>query len=548
MLSQTYEIWQKELQYETKKVHFVLIGSDMDKKEELICEHKPTTDKNIIKKSLEEHDRVIVITTYHSSELLIDVCTDLNYKFDFGVFDEAHRTVGESDKCFTRLLDSNISKKRVFMTATEKIYNYSKSKLSTNEQKEKVLSMDNEKIYGKVVYRYSMREAIEDKVLVNYYIVAPYLNSANYDEKLLNNDLIKDGENIFDIKIILTGLMIISAMEQFKFKHLLIFSNKNKRAKNIINFIELYLQKSNTNLYCKYLSGNDNMNVRKYEVNQFEKMDVGIISSARIFGEGVDIKICDSVCFADGKSSTVDIIQYVGRCLRKYLLNPNKISYVLVPFILNENTDFFSYENDSYLKLRKILRAIGTTDQMVSELFTLIDCNKKVSKYIDKDNKNEAIKTIVGSIDITQFKQDILTKIFDKNGEEINRIRNMLIYENKKRINENKILIDTRKTCLEFLKNNEINEEPINIKNWVKYCVGETIFKLMKEKYYYTKDEFKNACINCMITDVNSYKSKCGKDFKLPPHDYINNGFYYDMDPKFNLSMMLCLEEQEFDF
>ena len=36
----------------------------------------------------------IIITTYHSSEILLNVCNKINYKFDFGVFDEAHRTVG----------------------------------------------------------------------------------------------------------------------------------------------------------------------------------------------------------------------------------------------------------------------------------------------------------------------------------------------------------------------------------------------------------------------------------------------------------------------
>ena len=76
------------------------------------------------------------------------------------------------------------------------------------------------------------------------------------------------------------------------------------------------------------------MNKRKYEINEFELMPIGIISSARIFGEGVNIKSCDSVCFVDGKGSIVDIIQYIGRALRKCESIPNKLAYIIVPFIM----------------------------------------------------------------------------------------------------------------------------------------------------------------------------------------------------------------------
>lgn len=549
LLSQTYETWIKETQYDDDKYHFILIGSDMDNKD-FLCEYKPTTDENIIENELKTNKKVVVITTYHSSDLLINACKKSQFMFDFGIYDEAHRTVGEKDKCFTKLMSSEIEKKKMFMTATEKVYNYNKSKLSSDE-KEQIFSMDNVKIYGEVIYRYSMRQAIDENVLVDYKIIASFINSKTYSEEVLNNQFVCHENMTFDIRTILTGLMIIMAMKEHKFKHLLIFSNNNNRAKIIIQFIEQYINKHEPELkeeiYCKFLSGNDNMNKRKIEVREFEDYDIGIISSSRIFGEGVDIQKCDAICFADAKSSSVDIIQYVGRCSRKCATIPDKISYVLVPFILDDDENFFDCENQLYLKLRKILKTIGTTDEMVTEKFVLVDCNKKIYKNIDK---NERIKEIQNEceFDVHKFKKDLLTKVFDKSGDKIDITRNALIFENKKRYQNCEELTDTRKKCLEFLKNNGINEEPISVQNWIKYCVGETLFKLIKEKYYYTKDEIKNACDNNMIIDVDSYKSKYAKDLKLPSYDYINNGFYYDMDPKFNLSIMLCLDEQENDF
>jgi predicted helicase len=135
------------------------------------------------------------------------------------------------------------------------------------------------------------------------------------------------------------------------------------------------------------------------------------------------------VCFADCKSSSVDIVQYIGRCLRKYYLIPDKISYVLVPFIMDNDNDFYDYNNQSYVKLRKILKTIGTTDDMITEKFELIDCNKNNYEYIDKC-ENTYIQNSK-EFNIEQFKNTILTRVFDKAGNIIDIIRNKLIFENK---------------------------------------------------------------------------------------------------------------------
>jgi len=331
----------------------------------------------------------------------------------------------------------------------------------------------------------------------------------------------------------------------------LIFSNKNDRAKQIIDFIEHYINSTNHVLKdivkCKHLSGNDSMNKRLEEVKDFEKCEIGIISSARIFGEGVDIKVCDAVCFADGKSSSIDIVQYVGRCLRKCDLIPNKLSYVLIPFILNNETYFFDDESDSYFKLRKILKIIGTTDEMVTEKFVLMDCNNKVQKNIDKSESNIEYNSDA-KLDINKFAKDILSKVFDKSGDSIDIVRNMVLYENKKRNKNNEELIVTKSKCIKFLKNNGINDEPKNITNWVKYCLGELLFNTIKNNYYYNIDEFLFACEKVNIICSNTYQNKSSKDPKLPPYEFINNGFYNELNPKFNLDILLSKNIQDNDF
>jgi len=553
LLSETYETWAKQL-YGNKDYVFLLIGSDIDKKEDIDSEYSLTTDLETITNFLKinKTKKLIVITTYQSSQLLKDACKNTNYKFDLAIFDEAHRTVGQINKTFTTLLSNKLtSHKRLFMTSTERIYNYNISKL-TSQQQEEILSMDNEKVYGKTICNYSTRQAISDKQLVDYSIVAPFIMNNNYSKLIEQNKLVKINNDAEDIRLFLIACLIVNTYICGDIKHLLVFTNTNKNAKRLMELIDNLLEKEkkNEDIFTKFLSGDDNMNIRKSQVNNFSKAKSGIICSARIFGEGVNIPICDSVCFADNKTSTIDIIQYVGRCLRLCKEKPNKISTVIVPFIIDDLNDFLDNKKDSYFQLRSILKSLGTTDEIVSEKFILKDCNKIVSGKINNKSENkliESIETYAETIDLKEFKQSIITKIFDKTGEPEARIRNKIIYENKRRIVNGLDLIDTKTKCLEFLKQEGENTIPLT-NNWIKYCLGNDYFNEIKKEYHYTKEDLKTSFKQLNMFNFEDYKINYQLDIKLPSPDYVNNGFYYDLDNKFDIVSLMDEDTETYDY
>lgn len=522
LLSETYESWQTELQFYDDKFHFILIGSDMERKEQgYLNEFKPSTDINEIKKQLNISNNIIAITTYQSSKLLLDSCKELQFKFDLGIFDEAHRSVGEANKQFTHILSDkyNICKKKLFMTATEKIFDY-----SIKENEEKILSMDNEKIYGKVIYIKSLRQAIEDGALVDYNIIAPFIPP--------ENKILKDKEQINNDKISL-ALMILETMKKYKFTHLLIFSQMNKDAEKIIHALKKVLSyyfKDNEDVYYKYLSSNDSMKTRKIEVEKFKKAKFGIISSARIFNEGVNIKICDAICFADNKESSVDIIQCVGRCLRKYNKIPNKIGYIIIPMFCETGKNFFENSNSkTFKKIRLILKSISSTDELVSSKFKIMKCNKISNNQLPKID----ILKLNDNLDL--IKNSIISKIFDKNGNPYPRLRQMLINHNKVQYSKNKQLIDTKNKCINYLNEKGYKKPIIKDNNWVKWCLGNSLYEEIKNKFY-KKDELYKVCIRLGIEDMLSYKNRYSTDEKLPPNEYINDGFY---GLNFNLTKLL---------
>ena len=126
----------------------------------------------------------------------------------------------------------------------------------------------------------------------------------------------------------------------------------------------------------------------------------------------------------------------------------------------------------------------------------------------------------------------------------------MVCIENKKRYNQGIDLIDTKEKCSKFFLNNGINDNPNENKktNWVKYCLGNTLFEEIKSKYYYDKKELTNACEKLNINDFNEYKKLYINDKKLPSPEYINDGFYIDLDEKFNLTNLIQSNFEDDDF
>ena len=522
LLSQTYECWMKEQQYETLKYHFILIGSDVYNKNTLLSEFNATTDEKIIKSELVKYDKIVVILTYQSSDILIKICKKNNYKFDFGNYDEVHKTVGVCDKLFTKLIKSNIDHKRLCLTATEKIY---------DGNDEFVLSMDNTNIYGNLIYNYSLKKAIDDDVLVDYRIVAPYIDANKYNKKYV--DAFEDTYIKYDIKlnIMLLGKIIVTTINEYNIKHLLIFSNTNKKAEQIAKFIYIYSELINAKINIQYISGHDNMNKRKYMIDTFINSECAVICSSKIFGEGVDIDICDAICFTDNKQSIIDIVQYIGRCLRKCDKLPNKISYIIIPTII-DTENFFETKQKSYSLIRSVLKTLGTTDDTVTEKINIYECDLNNEK---KHGNFKAINEVVKYKE--SFVEHIYTQIFNRRGEIIDIRRNKLIEKNNKRFNKNKKLIITKNKCVKYLKKHKLTE-PYNIFNWIKYSCSSKLFEILKQKYYSSFNDFCCSCIKNNINDIETYKLNLHKDEKLPPYKFINNGFYYDIMPKLNLATL----------
>src|SRR5438132_1178330 len=103
------------------------------------------------------------------------------------------------------------------------------------------------------------------------------------------------------------------------------------------------------------MSGNTSMTNRSKIINEFEKSNISIICSARVLNEGIDIPCVNTVMFVNSRSSTIDVTQCLGRCMRLYK-NQTK-STVIIPIHYNQTDSAHNYN-----QIIQILTAMNTID------------------------------------------------------------------------------------------------------------------------------------------------------------------------------------------
>jgi predicted helicase len=373
LLSQIYKEWSLEYAND-KNIKFVLVGSDAESREPFL-----STDEKEIKEKIEKYwlYKIIIISTYQSCEKLRGITDNV----DLIIFDEAHKTVGESIFSFA-IFDKNIkAKKRLFVTATPKIYN----KISDEDNDDDIISMDNESLYGKCINEYQIGQAIDDKMLTPYEIHLMYITDDQI-KKFKNKIVNVEGVNI-NFHYIATCMMIKEMIDKKDINHLLTYHASIQNSKDFSKILEGCIEDINVD----HIDGAMSSKKKASLINEFKNAEKGILTSARVLNEGVNIVEVDSVCFVESRNSGIDIIQCIGRALR--LLKGKTFAKILIP--INEE----DVEESKFKELIKIVKNLGEYDYQVKECMV---GNKKINRklikvncYNAKDNINKIHDEIV---------------------------------------------------------------------------------------------------------------------------------------------------------
>ncbi len=121
-------------------------------------------------------------------------------------------------------------------------------------------------------------------------------------------------------------------------------------------------------------------------LNAFKPNTCKVLSNARCLSEGVDVPALDSVIFFDGKSAMVDIIQAVGRVMRK--AKNKKRGYIILPIALEEseikNLDE-AVKNTNFKNIWKVIKALRSHDPSLVDEATF---KEKIKIFGSDDTSN----------------------------------------------------------------------------------------------------------------------------------------------------------------
>lgn len=319
-----------------------------------------TTRKDIIKRRI-NGKKIIVLTTYHSSELLH------GSMFDIGIFDEAHKTV--NNNIFGYLLDNKNCeiKNRIFFTATPRYYKGDNGD---------TISMCNEDIYGKEIFCYPFKKAIENGHILDFKIVlymAPKGLEELIDEQWITDKKLNiDGKNLIATDFISAIQIYLHVKSCSKVRRILTYHNKVKNASRYTKVLKYVFDKYGIDAKVFVMSGSTKMCDRDMIFNEFNSYNgISIICSAKVLNEGVDIPCVDTVAFVEPRSSTIDVTQCVGRAMR--LHDDMKECYVLIP-VLYDKVE----EEHNYKQVILILTAMNELDDKLVEEFSIRGVNNKI--------------------------------------------------------------------------------------------------------------------------------------------------------------------------
>lgn len=294
----------------------------------------------------------VIFSTYQSLPSVISS----KVEFDIIISDEAHRTAGMSknDLGLFNLVHSKDlkSKLRLFQTASPKVFK--EDLLEIVETEDNILSFDmnDESIYGKIVYEMTLGEAIEKELLCDYRIIAIGVNDKEVEKHLNKRTYVADGISADEAA---AAIAIQEVMSKTGANHMISFHSRLALAD--------YTSKelNEVGIHSESVKGTMSTRNRVKIFERFKKKKRAVLTNAFALQEGVDIRKVDSIFFSSPKSSTISIVQAIGRSLRLDPDRPDKIAIIVVPIYTSgdPNKDV----NESVFKgLYQLVSSISAVD------------------------------------------------------------------------------------------------------------------------------------------------------------------------------------------
>ncbi|MFC1662488.1 Helicase associated domain protein, partial [Gemmatimonadota bacterium] len=337
-----------------------------------------TTDPKALREGLNRHEAVAVFATYQSSQVIEDALKNTNYRFDLMIADEAHRATGLGVSDFTRpLSDKHIpSDRRLFMTATPRIYG-PRAKKAADDEDLLLSSMDDEAVYGPRFHTLSFSDAIKRDLLTDYRVAIVGVDDDEVGHLANSRAFVTvDGAEVMDASELAAHIAVAKAMKRFGTRRMLSFHSRISRAKRFGDQLPKVIgwlgerRRPKGEVWAEAVSGSMPVRRRRQILKRLEGVgdsEYGLVSNARCLGEGVDVPLIDGIAFVDPKKSQVDIVQAVGRAIRKAESKTGLSTIVLPVFISGSADPEETLGRSEFKTVWRVLDALRSHDDVLAD-------------------------------------------------------------------------------------------------------------------------------------------------------------------------------------
>ncbi|MBP6303629.1 MAG: DEAD/DEAH box helicase, partial [Bacteroidia bacterium] len=550
-----------------------------------------STDSSYILKQFQHYKdkgnsgMTVVFSTYQSIEVISKAQKNLLKngfsEFDLIICDEAHRTTGYTeagmdDSAFVKVHDGDFikSKKRLYMTATPRLYNV-EVKSQAAKQDVPLWSMDDEQHFGKEIHRIGFGEAVEKGLLTDYKVIILTLNDKDVPPAVQR--MISNGETEIKTDDLTKLLGTVNALskqflgneavkvegDEHPMKRAVAFCGSIANSTNIAasynlastNYLESLPEEKKAQMVtveAQHMDGTMSAPQRDQMLNWLKEDTPGnecrIITNVRVLSEGVDVPSLDAVLFLSARNSQVDVVQSVGRVMRK---SPGKnYGYIIIPVVVPADVEpeHALDDNERYKVVWTVLNALRAHDDRFNALVNKIELNKKrpnqiivggaeVSfdengNYIEKSREgfesNDSTQELGRQIALQfeQLQDVVFARMVQKVGDrryweqwakdvaiiaerQIERI-NFLINEKKdQRAAFDKFLLGLQKNI-----NPSINEEQA-IEMLAQHIITQPIFDALFEDYSFVKSNAVSVAMQGMIESLEKGSNLAEQDETL---------------------------------
>ena len=359
----------------------------------------------------------VVFGTYQSISVLTAAQKQGLPAFDLIICDEAHRTTGakigeEEDSKFIQVHENKYvnGKRRLYMTATPRIYG-EKVRAKAADASVELCSMDDKTLYGPTFFTYGFSRAVEDGMLSDFKVVVLAVDES-FVSRSVQSRLSADNELKLDDATKIVGCYK-AIMKQGSSEEFAVEDNPMRRAiafcKDIrsseliarefgkvvdkFNEVRGIESAADNQIRCevKHVDGTFNAKTRgellHWLGDDVAQNECKILSNVRCLSEGVDVPSLDAILFLHPRKSQIDVVQSVGRVMRR--AEGKNLGYVILPVVIPANVrpEDALDDNERYKVVWQILNALRAHDPRLEGVINAEALNEdKIEVIVVADN------------------------------------------------------------------------------------------------------------------------------------------------------------------